>query len=438
MPGTVVVGTQWGDEGKAKVIDLLSAQADMVVRYQGGHNAGHTVVVDGVKFAFRLIPSGVLYPGVTVVIGNGVVLDCATLFGELDMLASKGIDTSSLVVSSNAHLIMPWHPILDGLAETARGDQAIGTTKNGIGPCYADKVSRDGLRVQDLLVPSRFRARLAAVLEQKNALLTKVYGQPALDFETIAAEYLGPIATRLAPYIGDSVSVIHAALDAGKTVLFEGAQATFLDIDHGTYPFVTSSNPVAGTACSGAGVGPRDLQRIVGIAKAYVTRVGFGPFPTELMDATGELIVERGAEFGTVTGRRRRPGWFDAVMQRQASRLNSLTEIALTKLDILDPLETIRVCVAYEIDGARHEHLPSDFSMLERAIPIYEDLPGWQCDTTAARTVDDLPENAQNYVRFLSRVSGAPIRILGIGPARDEVMDVPAAWLDNEAAGVKS
>jgi adenylosuccinate synthase len=438
MPGTVVVGTQWGDEGKAKVIDLLSAQANMVVRYQGGHNAGHTVVVNGVKFAFRLIPSGVLYPGVTVVIGNGVVLDCATLFGELDMLASKGIDTSSLVVSSNAHLIMPWHPILDGLAETARGDQAIGTTKNGIGPCYADKVSRDGLRVQDLLVPSRFRARLAAVLKQKNALLTKVYGQPALDFETIAAEYLGPIASRLAPCIGDSVSVIHAALDAGKTVLFEGAQATFLDIDHGTYPFVTSSNPVAGTACSGAGVGPRDLQRIVGIAKAYVTRVGFGPFPTELLDATGELIVERGAEFGTVTGRRRRPGWFDAVMQRQATRLNSLTEIALTKLDILDPLETIRVCVAYEIDGARHEHLPSDFSMLERAIPIYEDLPGWQSDTTAARTVDELPVNAQNYVRFLSRVSGAPIRILGIGPARDEVMDVPAAWLDNESAGVTS
>ena len=430
MPGTVVVGTQWGDEGKAKVIDLLSGQADMVVRYQGGHNAGHTVVVDGERFAFRLIPSGVLYPHVVPVIGNGVVLDCETLFGELDLLASKGIDTARLLVSSNAHLIMPWHPLLDRLTEEARGDAAIGTTKNGIGPAYADKAAREGLRVQDLFAPERFRSRLSSLLNEKNAILTKLHGHDPLSESEIADRYLGPIADRMRAYVADSVSAIHDALENGSEVLFEGAQATFLDIDHGTYPYVTSSNPVAGAACAGAGVGPRCLTRIVGIAKAYVTRVGAGPFPTELTDATGELIVERGQEFGTVTGRRRRPGWFDAVMQRQATRLNSLTEIALTKLDILDPLASIRVCVAYNIDGRRHEHLPADVSMLERAVPIYEELPGWQADTTTARSVDELPPDAQRYVRFLSRQSGAPIRILGIGPARDEVMAVPPQWLD--------
>ena len=431
MPGTVVVGVQWGDEGKAKVIDLLSHQADMVVRYQGGHNAGHTVVVDGQKFAFRLTPSGILFPNVTPVIGNGVVLDLATLFAELDMLESRNVDTSRLVVSGNAHLIMPWHPLLDTLEEARRGSEAIGTTKNGIGPAYVDKVAREGIRVQDLLAPERFRARLTNALTQKNLLLERVYGQTPLVQSEIEALYLDVYAPRLRRYIGDSVNVIHDALRAGKQVLFEGAQATFLDIDHGTYPFVTSSNPVAGSACAGAGVGPRHLERIVGIAKAYVTRVGSGPFPTELLDATGELIVERGQEFGTVTGRRRRPGWFDAVMLRHAVKLNSLTEIALTKLDILDVFETLRVCVAYEIDGQHVRNLPSDVSMLERAVPVYVDVPGWQSDTTLARSVDELPVNAQNYVRFLSRESEAPITILGIGPARDEVMDVPAAWLDH-------
>lgn len=431
MPGTVVVGVQWGDEGKAKVIDLLSHRADMVVRYQGGHNAGHTVVVDGEKFAFRLTPSGILFPHVTPVIGNGVVLDVATLFRELDMLESRNIDTSRLVVSGNAHLIMPWHPLLDTLEEARRGSDAIGTTKNGIGPAYVDKVAREGIRVQDLLAPDRFRARLANALSQKNLLLTRVYDQPPLIQADIEALYLDVYAPRLRRSIGDSVNVIHEALRSGKEVLFEGAQATFLDIDHGTYPFVTSSNPVAGSACAGAGVGPRHLERIVGIAKAYVTRVGSGPFPTELTDATGELIVERGQEFGTVTGRRRRPGWFDAVMLRHAVKLNSLTEIALTKLDILDVFETVRVCVAYDIDGQQVRNLPSDVSMLERAVPVYVDLPGWQADTTLARSVEDLPVHAQNYVRFLSRESEAPISILGIGPARDEVMDVPAAWLDH-------
>jgi adenylosuccinate synthase len=430
MPGTVVVGTQWGDEGKAKVIDLLSGNADMVVRYQGGHNAGHTVVVNGEKFAFRLTPSGILFPHVVPVIGNGVVVDPFTLLAELDMLSSRSVDVSRLVVAANAHLIMPYHPILDGLAEIARGDLAIGTTKNGIGPAYVDKVARDGLRVQDLLAPDRFRARLHSVLTDKNELLTKKYGHDPLNEDDITALYLHDFAPRMRAYIGDSVTIVNDALDAGKTVLFEGAQATFLDVDHGTYPFVTSSNPVAGSACAGAGVGPRALQRIVGIAKAYVTRVGSGPFPTELHDTIGETIVERGAEFGTVTGRRRRPGWFDAVMLRQAVRLNTLTELAVTKLDILDVFETVRICVAYEIDGKRFEHMPADMDLLARATPVYLDMPGWQSDTTMARTIDELPENAQNYVRTLSRVVGVRISILGIGPGRDEVMTIPSEWLD--------
>lgn len=434
MPGTVVVGIQWGDEGKAKVIDLLSKQADMVVRYQGGHNAGHTVVVDGQKFAFRLTPSGILFPHVIPVIGNGVVVDPTTLLAELDMLTGRGVDVSRLVLGANAHLIMPWHPILDVLAEQRRGAAAIGTTKNGIGPAYVDKVAREGLRVQDLMSPERFRDRLKTALEAKNLVLTRIYDHEPLDGMAIEEQFLGDFAKRLKPYVGDSVNVIHAALAAAKTVLFEGAQATFLDIDHGTYPYVTSSNPVAGSACAGAGVGPRDLTRIVGIAKAYVTRVGSGPFPTELFGPEGELIVERGQEFGTVTGRRRRPGWFDAVMVRHAAKLNSLTEIALTKLDILDPFETVKVCVAYDIDGVRTSDLPADVSMLERAVPVYVDMPGWQSDTTTIRNVDELPEQAQTLVRFIARESGVPISTLGIGPARDEVMTVPSTWLEQAGA----
>ncbi len=438
MPGTVVVGAQWGDEGKAKVIDRLSAEADMVVRYQGGHNAGHTVVANGRKFAFRLIPSGVLFPAVTPVIGNGVVLDVATLFVELDMLAAAGVDTSRLIVGANAHLIMPYHPILDRLSEERRGVNAIGTTKNGIGPCYVDKVAREGIRVQDLMAPDRFRARLATTLAEKNEVLTKIYGHAALNESEIVAEYLDQFAPRLRPYVGDSVSIVHEALAAGRNVLFEGAQATFLDVDHGTYPFVTSSNPVAGGACAGAGVGPRDLTRIVGIGKSYVTRVGAGPFPTELHDAIGELIVERGQEFGTNTGRRRRPGWFDAVMMRQAVRLNSLTELAIIKIDIFDTLPMVRICVAYDIDGTRFTHLPADQSLLEKAVPVYEDYAGWETDTTQARTVEDLPENAQRYVRALARASQIPITMLGIGPSRDEMIDVPSAWLDATAENLAS
>jgi adenylosuccinate synthase len=424
VSGTVVVGTQWGDEGKAKVVDLLSERSDVVVRYQGGHNAGHTVVVGTKKFAFRLTPSGILYPHVTPVIGNGVVLHLPTLFAELNMLGAADIDTSRLKVSTNAHLIMPWHQILDNLAEAQRGERALGTTKNGIGPAYVDKVAREGIRVQDLLSPVRFRERLRYALVEKNLILTKVFDADPVDEAAVAAEYLDTFAPRLAPYVADTVDVIHDALRANKSVLFEGAQATFLDIDHGTYPFVTSSNPVAGAACAGAGVGPRDLQRIVGIAKAYVTRVGAGPFPTELKDAVGNDIVERGQEFGTVTGRRRRAGWFDAVMMRQAVRLNSLTELAILKLDILDPLPVVKICVAYDIDGVRHQFLPADLGLFERAVPVYEEFPGWQSDTTSCRTEDELPANAQAFLRRLAQTSGVQVSMLGIGPARDQMIPI--------------
>ncbi len=424
----MIVGTQWGDEGKAKVIDLLASDlhaGDAVVRYQGGHNAGHTVVVAGEKFAFRLVPSGVLVPGVGVFIGNGVVVDPATLIGELDALGARNVDTSGLLVSGQAHLILPYHPIIDSMQEAARGANSIGTTKNGIGPAYVDKAARIGLRVGDLLDRDRFAERLRGALEEKNRWFAS-HNAPELDASTIEDQYLNEFAPRLAPFIGDTVSRIHELLEAGGTVLFEGAQATFLDIDHGTYPYVTSSNPVAGAACAGAGVGPRCLERIIGIAKAYVTRVGHGPFPTELFDATGDLLQERGREFGTVTGRRRRCGWFDAVMLRQAARLNSLTEIALTKLDVLDPLETVRICVAYEIDGERESHLPPDPGRFARAVPIFEDLPGWKESIEHCRSWADLPGAAQAYVKRLEEAVGVRIRYVGVGPGRDEIVDLGA------------
>ena len=429
VPGTVIVGTQWGDEGKAKIVDLLASHAQMVVRYQGGHNAGHTVVVDGQKFAFRLVPSGVLTAGVVSVIGNGVVVDLTTLIGEIDALTKAGIEVTParLVLGANAHLILPYHQLLDRLGEERRGANAIGTTRNGIGPAYVDKVARDGIRVQDLLDPVRFRDRLGAVLADKNTLLTKVYGQPPLDLDTLCHQYLEVHRPRIEPFIGDSVNVVHDALGRADEVLFEGAQATFLDIDHGTYPFVTSSNPVAGSACAGAGVGPRDLTTIVGIAKAYITRVGAGPFPTELQDNTGELIVERGAEFGTVTGRRRRPGWFDLVMARHAAKLNSLTELAITKLDILDVFDTVKVCVAYNVDGTHVTALPADQRVLNRATPVYTELPGWKTDLSNARVADDLPREAIGFLRFLQREGGVPIRWLGIGPSRDQIIDLAGA-----------
>jgi adenylosuccinate synthase len=420
VPATVVVGTQWGDEGKGKLTDLLAKEMSMVVRYQGGHNAGHTLVVDGERFALQLIPSGVLYPFITPVIGNGVVVDPATLVREMDMLGSRGVDTSNLRVSGNAHLIMPYHQELDALYERRLGSNKLGTTKKGIGPAYSDKAGRVGLRVQDLLDPKIFRQKLEVALKEKNLVLAKVYNRLPLDVEKIAAQYLDEFAPRLAPMITDTVSLVHEALESGQHVLLEGAQATFLDLDHGTYPFVTSSNPVAGGACVGAGVGPKYIDRVIGIAKAYCTRVGAGPFPTELTDDVGDLLVDRGHEFGTVTGRRRRAGWFDAVMLRQAVRLNSLTEVALTKLDVLDTLDTVRVCVAYEADGERFTFPPYHQSTLHKVTPVYEDLPGWRTDLSGFHDVDDLPGAARDYVAFLADQVGVPIRVVGVGPGREQ------------------
>ncbi|MFI5034936.1 MAG: adenylosuccinate synthase [Acidimicrobiales bacterium] len=420
MPATVVVGTQWGDEGKGKLTDLLARDMDLVVRYQGGHNAGHRIVVDGEAFALQLVPSGVLYPHITPVIGNGVVVDPAVLLAEIDALGAKGVDTSRLVVSGNAHLIMPYHHELDRLTERFLGKNALGTTKRGIGPAYADKSARVGLRVQDLLDPKIFKAKLDVVLHEKNLVLTKVYNRLAMRASEIAATYLDEYAPRLAPMIGDTVHLLHEALGRDARILLEGAQATFLDLDHGTYPFVTSSNPVAGGAATGSGLGPRDLTRIVGVAKAYVTRVGAGPFPTELDGELADLLVERGREFGTNTGRRRRVGWFDAVMARQAARLNSLTEVALTKLDVLDTLEDVKVCVGYEANGVHYDHPPYHQSVLHEVTPLFETLPGWREDLSRVTDYAQLPGAAKGYVRFLEETTGVPITVVGLGPGREQ------------------
>ncbi len=420
MPATVVVGTQWGDEGKGKLTDLLAKEMDVVVRYQGGHNAGHRIVVEGEAFALQLIPSGILYPAVTPVIGNGVVVDPGVLLNEIDVLEAKGVNTSALMVSGNAHLIMPYHQELDRVSERYLGKNALGTTKRGIGPAYADKATRVGLRVQDLLDEKIFRQKLEIALVEKNALLSRVYNRLPMDVDAIADTYLGIYAPRIAPMIADTVGFVHDALAAGRNVLLEGAQATFLDLDHGTYPFVTSSNPVAGGAATGSGLGPRDLTTIVGIAKAYITRVGAGPFPTELTDELGDLLVDRGHEYGTNTGRRRRCGWFDAVMARQAVRLNSLTEIALTKLDVLDTFDTIKVCVAYEADGVRYDYPPYHQSILHKVTPVYEELPGWKSDLTAFTSLEQMPDAAKDYVAFLETQIGVPIRLVGVGPGREQ------------------
>jgi adenylosuccinate synthase len=424
VPGTVVVGSQWGDGGKGKLIDILSEDADMVVRFHGGHNAGHTIVVGEQTFAVRLVPSGVLHPSVKNVIGNGVVVDPRVLFQEIDMLESRGIDTGNLVVSGNAHLILPYHAEMDVLYERHLGKNKLGTTKSGIGPAYADKAFRVGLRVQDLLDEKIFKQKLEVVLKEKLAVMAKVYNRLGPTFESICDEYLGVIAPRLAPRIVDSVDLIHSYLEAGKNVMFEGAQATFLDLDHGTYPFVTSSNTVAGNVCAGAGVGPKNLDRIIGVTKAYLTRVGFGPFPTELFGDEGDDLIERGKEYGTNTGRRRRPGWFDAVMLRQSVRLNGLTDIFLTKLDILDPLPEIKVCVAYDVDGKRFEHMPYHQSDLHKAVPIFETLPGWQEPISGATTLDELPAKARDYVLFLAEQGGVPVSHISVGPERKQTVFV--------------
>jgi adenylosuccinate synthase len=431
VSGTVIVGTQWGDEGKGRFTDYLAQESDYVVRYQGGHNAGHRIVVGDDVFALQLVPSGVLYPHVTPVIGNGVVVDPAVLITELDMLAAKGVDVSRVKLSGNSHLIMPYHQELDRVTERRLGKNKLGTTKRGIGPAYADKALRVGLRVQDLLDAKIFREKLDLALREKNTMLTKVYNRLPLDFEEMAEQYLS-MAPRLEPMIADTVHILHDALDNGERVLFEGAQATFLDLDHGTYPFVTSSNPISGGVGTGAGVGPRAIERVIGVAKAYITRVGSGPFPTELFDGdpVGDELVERGHEFGTNTGRRRRPGWLDLVMLKHAVRLNTLTEVAITKLDVLEPFPELQVCVAYEgDDGTRYDHVPYHQSVLHKVRPIYETLPGWQCDISGCGTVDEFPVEAREYLAFIERAVGVPISFVGVGPDRAQtvVLPVPAA-----------
>ncbi|HCV36569.1 MAG TPA: adenylosuccinate synthase [Acidimicrobiaceae bacterium] len=426
MPATVVVGTQWGDEGKGKFTDLLAGEMTMVVRYQGGHNAGHTLVVAGESFALQLVPSGVLYGHVTPVIGNGVVVDPRVLISEMDMLESRGVSTDRLRLSGNAHLILPYHQELDALYERHLGKNKLGTTKRGIGPAYADRSMRVGLRAQDLLDPKMFRQKLGAVLEHTNKVLTRVFNRLPVDADEIADEYLEACAPRLTPHISDTVALVHDELDAGHNILMEGAQATFLDLDHGTYPFVTSSNPVAGGACTGAGIGPRDINRVIGIAKAYVTRVGSGPFPTELFDEVGDHLVEVGQEYGTNTGRRRRPGWLDAVMLRYATRVNSLSELAITKLDVLDGLDAIKVCVAYEADGEHYDYLPYHQSVLHRAKPIYEELPGWQTDLSEVTERSQLPAEAEAYLQFVENQIGIPVGMVGVGPGRRQVLNFNA------------
>jgi adenylosuccinate synthase len=433
----VVVGTQWGDEGKGKATDLLADDVEYVVRYQGGNNAGHTIIVGDTTLKLHLVPSGVMYPHVTPVIGDGVVLDPGVLLQELDQLVEQGLDVSKLKISGNAHLIMPYHRELDALTERHLGRQKLGTTKRGIGPCYADKAARVGLRVQDLYDMKIFRQKLDAVLKEKNAILSRVYNRlpmKAVDIETEYTVY----AERLRPYIADTMALLHDALDEGKTVLLEGAQGTLLDLDHGTYPFVTSSNPVSGGALTGSGLGPRDVGQVIGITKAYVTRVGTGPFPTELPvegamgclakggpeeERLGNHIADAGHEFGTTTGRRRRVGWFDAVLSRYAARVNGLTDHFLTKLDVLSELDEIRVCRAYRYQGEEYEHFPPHQSIFHHAEPVYETLPGWKRDITEMTSYADLPKEAQAYVDRLEELGGVPITWVSVGPARRQTLE---------------
>ena len=427
MPGAVIVGTQWGDEGKGRFTDYLAKDASLCVRYQGGHNAGHTIIVDGEVFKLQLVPSGVLYPHVVPVIGNGVVVDPAVLISELDMLSAKGVEVSRLRLSGNAHLIMPYHQEIDRVTERYLGKNKLGTTKRGIGPTYADKALRVGLRVQDLLDPKIFREKLDLVLREKNGLLSKVYNRLPMDANEIAKTYLDMVP-RLEPHIDDTVYLVHESLDAGEWVLFEGAQATYLDLDHGTYPFVTSSNPIAGGVCTGAGVGPLAIQRVVGVVKAYTTRVGSGPFPSELLegDPIGDDLVERGREFGTNTGRRRRPGWLDLVMLKHATRLNTCTELAITKLDVLSPLKELKVCVGYlGDDGTRYEHVPYHQSVMHKIKPIYETLPGWGTDIERAEKISDLPTEAKDYVQFIEDFTKVHVSFVSVGPSRDQLVVLP-------------
>ena len=421
MPGIVIVGVQWGDEGKGKATDLLGGRTEWVVKFNGGNNAGHTVVIGDEKYALHLLPSGILSPGVTPVIGNGVVVDLAVLFEEIEALEARGVDTSKLKISSNAHIITQAHRTLDKVQERFLGKRQIGTTGRGIGPAYADKISRVGIRIQDLFDESILRQKVEGALDQKNHLLVKVFNRRDITVDEIVDDLLS-YAERVRPMVCDTSLLLHEALERDEVVVFEAGQATMLDIDHGTYPFVTSSSATAGGAATGSGVGPNRLDRIVGIVKAYTTRVGAGPFPTELFDEQGEWLATQGHEFGTTTGRARRVGWYDAPITRYATRINGFTDLVVTKLDVLTGLDEIPVCVAYDVGGERIDEVPVNQSDFHHATPIYENFPGWSDDITSARTFDDLPKNAQDYILALEKMSGTRISVIGVGPGRDQVI----------------
>jgi adenylosuccinate synthase len=423
VPAIVLLGAQWGDEGKGKATDLLGSSVDYVVKYNGGNNAGHTIVIGDEKYALHLLPSWILTPGCTPVIGNGVVIDLAVLFREIDDLEARGVDTSRLLVSASAHLIGQHHRVIDKVAERFLGDAKLGTTGRGIGPTYADKMSRVGVRVQDLFDEKILRQKVEGALDIKNSLLVKVYNRRAITVDEVVEEFLS-YADRLRPMVADTSLVLGQALDAGKTVLLEGGQATLLDVDHGTYPFVTSSNPTAGGACTGSGIPPTRIDRVIAVVKAYATRVGSGPFPTELHDADGEKLRTDGAEFGTTTGRPRRCGWYDAPVARYAARVNGVTDFVLTKLDVLTGWERIPVCVAYQVEGVRHDEMPMTQTDFHHAVPVYEHLDGWDEDITGARTLAELPKTAQAYVQALEDMSGAPISAIGVGPGRDQTVEI--------------
>jgi adenylosuccinate synthase len=418
MPAIVLLGAQWGDEGKGKATDLLGDQVDYVVKYNGGNNAGHTIVIGDEKYALHLLPAGVLTPSVTPVIGNGVVVDLGVLFGEIDGLEARGVDTSRLVVSANAHVITSYHTTSDKVGERFLGNAKIGTTGRGIGPAYADKMSRLGVRAQDLFDEKILRQKVEGALELKNQLLVKAYNRKALSVDAVVEELLVH-ADRLRPLVVDTSLLLAKALDDGKVVLLEGGQATMLDVDHGTYPFVTSSNPTAGGACTGSGIPPTRIDRVIAIVKAYTTRVGSGPFPTEQLDAGGERLREQGAEFGTTTGRPRRCGWYDAVIARYSARINGVTDFVLTKLDVLTGFEKIPVCVGYRIGGKTYDEMPMTQTEFHHAEPVYEELPGWDEDISAARSIDDLPKNARRYVEAVESMTSVPISVVGVGADRD-------------------
>lgn len=419
MSVTALVGAQWGDEGKGKTIDILASMAEMVVRAQGGSNAGHTVVANGITHKLRLIPSGILYPETVCIVGSGTVIAPPVILQEMDQLAKYGVSLKNLKIDARAHVILPYHLAIDALSEKLRGGSDIGTTKNGIGPCYMDKAERSGIRMIDFVTPSIFKEKLFKNIEIKNKMLKYVYGGETFDAQAVYDEYLA-YADRLRPYVCDTSVMVYDAIKAGKNVLFEGAQGTLLDIDAGTYPYVTSSHPTAGGFCEGAGIGPTLIENCIGVAKSYMTRVGKGPFPTELNDQTGDLIRNRGGEFGTVTGRPRRTGWFDAVIMRYSMRVNGLTALAVNKLDTLTGIKTLKVATAYRKNGEIIKDFPVDISLLEGCEPVYEELPGWDEDITSCKSFDLLPENARKYIEFIERESGCPVTMVGVGPDRTQ------------------